>query len=204
VARVAPEELATTRSAVIVDIRHLDEREMTGWIPGSIWHPQEEDLEAWARTLPTGAPIVLVCMTGRRSLEVVEALQGHLEHGLIDLEGGTMAWAAAGLPLVRADRSALSDTQAGDLRALTLEEFQRDVLSCFVATALKVDADHRLEGDLTSEVYETFDEALDRQAQARHGVDRLAAQAFAEGYPLDVIAENCCFYYQLAGHIQGR
>ena len=48
-ARVAPEELATTRSAVIVDIRHLDEREMTGWIPGSIWHPQEEDLEAWAQ-----------------------------------------------------------------------------------------------------------------------------------------------------------
>ncbi|HEY8167197.1 MAG: rhodanese-like domain-containing protein [Candidatus Limnocylindrales bacterium] len=62
-------------------------------------------------TLPHDRPLLLICQTGARSLAAAGFL---LEHGYADaanVEGGSMAWAAAGLPI----RTGPPDDGEGDL-----------------------------------------------------------------------------------------
>ncbi|MCB9682605.1 MAG: rhodanese-like domain-containing protein, partial [Alphaproteobacteria bacterium] len=123
-ARVGPDELSGLRSAVIVDLREADERDTIGWVPGSVWRPVGADPETWARALPAGRPLVLVCMTGRRSLALIDTVARVTGGPVVDLEGGTIGWAETGLPLVRMDAATLPGELAGDLRAVSMQEFQ--------------------------------------------------------------------------------
>jgi rhodanese-related sulfurtransferase len=48
-----------------------------------------------------GQPVYLICRSGRRSQQACEKLQKAGLTGAVSVEGGTQAWDAAGLPIVR-------------------------------------------------------------------------------------------------------
>lgn len=86
------------------EIRLVDVREAGEWsqqrIPGAI-HAPLSTLEQSLGTLPTDCPLVFYCLSGKRSATAVDICAGlglpHDRH----LQGGIIAWRAAGLPLAR-------------------------------------------------------------------------------------------------------
>lgn len=200
--RMSADELARDRTAVIVDIRQAEERDAVGWVPGSLWRPHTEPTAEWAKTLPEGEPLVLVCMTGRRTFELLGELKPIREGRVTDLEHGTMGWGGSGRPLVRTDPHVLPEGLRTQIGPISLPAFKREVLSCFVATAIKVDSTDQLDENTPDDVYSVFPEGPTPVEAAREGIDRLAARAFHEGYPLDLIAQNCTYYHQQACRIE--
>lgn len=99
---LTPIELEADRSLVIVDMRPPHERvSELGFIPGSILLPYDDQPLPFAEKLAhlgSDGPVVLSCVSGRRSGLAVNALApllGPTRH----LEGGLLAWGAAGFPL---------------------------------------------------------------------------------------------------------
>lgn len=84
--------------AVLVDIREPNEWHL-GRIPGAELHPLSSISEWWER-LPRDRPVILQCRSGERSALATEALlhQAGLEN-VVNLQGGIIAWANAGLPI---------------------------------------------------------------------------------------------------------
>src|SRR6059058_5171477 len=93
-ARVA--ELLREDQIQVVDVREDYERE-AGHVAGSRHVPLAE-LTAAAPTIDPARPIVFVCRVGARSSMAAWSFTraGYDAH---NVEGGMMAWAAAGLPL---------------------------------------------------------------------------------------------------------
>jgi rhodanese-related sulfurtransferase len=91
---------ATDDGTCILDVRELDEWE-AGRIPGAVHIPLGE-LPARTSELPTDQPIIVVCRSGGRSAMATAHLVG-LGVDAVNLEGGTQAWHAQGLPLDPAD-----------------------------------------------------------------------------------------------------
>lgn len=67
-------------------------------LPGAINIPLDR-LPARAGEVPTGKPVIVVCATGNRSIVGSQLLlqAGHTD--VYNLQGGTMGWMMAGLPL---------------------------------------------------------------------------------------------------------
>jgi len=87
----------------LIDIRPVQERfSGLGFIAGSLGLPPSDDLDLDAQAIDqlagTKLP-VLVCLSGHRSRGKVLALAQAIELPLGYLEGGLLAWEAAGLPL---------------------------------------------------------------------------------------------------------
>ena len=87
--------------AILVDVRENDEFEMER-IPGSVLAPKSAFDAARFPRAP-GKKIVLVCLVGRRSVEVGEWLKaaGYPEPAY-SLDGGILGWSAAGMPTFEA------------------------------------------------------------------------------------------------------
>jgi rhodanese-related sulfurtransferase len=85
---------------VLLDVREPDEWE-AGHAPGATWIPLGE-LERARTEIPFNQRIVCICRSGVRSERAAEAL---ISWGFeaVNMTGGMRAWAAAGLPVVRAD-----------------------------------------------------------------------------------------------------
>src|SRR5215212_3996720 len=110
--RVTVEEAirAVRDGALLVDIRSEAQRARHGLIPGAIFHPR--NVLEW-RCDPSsgyddprlsgdlGRRIVLVCHEGYQSSLAAVTLQELGFTRATDLVGGFLAWAAAGLPVVR-------------------------------------------------------------------------------------------------------
>lgn len=96
------EALARSRAgALLVDVRAEHERAlgMAEGARGIVREMLEADPRAW---LPDGdAEILLICQSGRRSQLAAEALQRHGYTRVRSVAGGTSAWQAASLPMVR-------------------------------------------------------------------------------------------------------
>lgn len=92
----AAAERAERAGAIVVDVREPNEWS-AGHIPGAIHIPLGELAERIGE-LPTDRPIIAACRSGARSATATKLLTGR---GLdvTNLEGGTRAWHAAGLPL---------------------------------------------------------------------------------------------------------
>lgn len=87
--------------AVLIDVREAHER-ATGMAEGAHGVAAGELLAAPASALPSPQQdIILICQSGRRSLDAAVALQTAGYTQLASVAGGTLAWRAAGLPLVQ-------------------------------------------------------------------------------------------------------
>lgn len=87
--------------AVMIDVREAHER-AAGMAEGAHGVAAGELLAAPASALPSPQQdIILICQSGRRSLDAAVALQTAGYTQLASVAGGTLAWRAAGLPLVQ-------------------------------------------------------------------------------------------------------
>jgi rhodanese-related sulfurtransferase len=102
---LSPEEvraLVESGKVRLIDVR-TDEEVAQGTIPGAE-HVAMDRFDPAAVTASTDTrPIVLYCRSGRRSAMVGEKLAGHTGEPAAHLEGGILAWEAAGLPIERND-----------------------------------------------------------------------------------------------------
>jgi rhodanese-related sulfurtransferase len=90
--------------AYLLDVRESDEWE-AGHVPGSHHLPMHE-IPARLDDLPDDREIVVACRVGGRSAQVVAYLRANGRENVTNLDGGLMAWAAHGRPLVTDDGSA--------------------------------------------------------------------------------------------------
>src|SRR5690606_40882081 len=87
--------------AVLVDV-HGDHERALGMAEGALGVVREQLEAAPAAVVPDPATeVLLICQSGRRSLLAAQALQAHGYRNLASVSGGTTAWAAAGLPMLR-------------------------------------------------------------------------------------------------------
>ncbi|QIL20608.1 molybdopterin-synthase adenylyltransferase MoeB [Thermomonas sp. HDW16] len=89
--------------AYLIDVRAAHERAlgMAVGAHGIVREELEADAAQHLRTLD--AEVLLICQRGLRSRQVAEFLETHGYRNLSSVEGGTDAWDAAGLPMLRAD-----------------------------------------------------------------------------------------------------
>lgn len=92
--------MTTDGDAVLLDVRE-DEEWDAGHAPHAV-HAPLSSLEL--ADVPTDRPIVAVCRSGSRSGHLTEMLAPR-GFDIVNLTGGMVAWAAAGLPVVRDDGS---------------------------------------------------------------------------------------------------
>jgi rhodanese-related sulfurtransferase len=90
------DEMLARGEAQLIDVRERHEHE-AAWIAGDRLI-ELVDLAAQAATIASDRPVVLYCHSGGRSAWAASALRasGFDAH---NLEGGIVAWAAAGLPI---------------------------------------------------------------------------------------------------------
>ena len=94
-------DAAAGNSVLLLDVREDDEWE-AGHAPGAV-HMPLGSLDP--KQLRADAPVVAVCRSGNRSGTAAELLaQGGID--VVNMAGGMIAWAAAGLPVIAADGSA--------------------------------------------------------------------------------------------------
>ena len=86
--------------AVLLDVREQDEWD-AGHAPGAVHIPMAE-VAGRLGELPEVEPLPIICRSGRRSERVREylAAQGY---DVVNVEGGSQAWAGAGKPVVTDD-----------------------------------------------------------------------------------------------------
>ena len=82
----------------LIDVRSPREY-AEGHLPGALNLPMDE-AEARLDDMHPHDPVVLICQSGRRAGMTCTLLQSHRDD-LSVLEGGTDAWIAAGLPLIK-------------------------------------------------------------------------------------------------------
>ena len=95
-----------SRSAetVVLDVREPEEYEH-GHVPGAINLPQA-DLVSRLAELPRDCPLVLICRSGARSLRAAQFLRQVGFEQVMNIQGGTEAWRAAGKPLALGEHRA--------------------------------------------------------------------------------------------------
>jgi hydroxyacylglutathione hydrolase len=82
---------------MVVDVREPEEYEH-GHVPGAINLPQA-DLASQLAELPRHRPLALICRSGARSLRAAQFLRQVGFEQVMNVQGGTEAWLAAGKPL---------------------------------------------------------------------------------------------------------
>jgi rhodanese-related sulfurtransferase len=87
---------------VIIDVREPDEYRSVH-ATGAILLPLAEvDTDSVERNLESGARACFICHSGRRATEARERVLSDFPDALV-IEGGTLAWAQAGLPVHSGD-----------------------------------------------------------------------------------------------------
>ena len=98
---------AVAEGATLLDVREEHEW-AAGHAPGALHIPLRA-LPARMEELPRHRPVLVICRSGRRSAEAAALLAGPLGVGVGDVtnvEGGMVAWASAGFPVVAGGGSA--------------------------------------------------------------------------------------------------
>ncbi len=93
--------LINREQARVVDVRE-DREWRQGHIPGALHLPLgklDKGLEKLERYKKGGAPLVLVCRSGSRSIVAAVRLRRAGFDSVYNLNGGTTAWRQAGMPL---------------------------------------------------------------------------------------------------------
>lgn len=125
---MTPQQLINARHSVLVDIRPIDERmEGIGFVPGSLSVPMHEPahVDRLMQAATYGKGLILICQSGRRSGELLKALDHSAFSVPVDhLDGGLMAWMRADLPVCT-----LNDLPE---RSDSIEAFWSEFRACFV------------------------------------------------------------------------
>ncbi len=199
---IGPDVALTMRSARMVDVRNRDEREAFGWLPGTVWLPRARALSQLQAMVakPSARPVVLTCMSGRRTVAIARELDAHARRPIFSLTGGILAWRQLGLPVCATDPtllpSALFDPVADE--PIDAGRFRRELLSCFAGAAVAAGSE---DGDLEKTVATALAVFDGSRASAHLAVERLGAKAWAEGHPADLIVRNVSYFYRLAEHL---
>lgn len=82
---------------VLIDVREQWEYD-EGHIPGITLIPMNEVADRLSE-IPTDKTVILTCRSGNRSGQVAEFLRGVGYDNVHNMEGGILAWEAAGLPV---------------------------------------------------------------------------------------------------------
>jgi|SRR5690625_4074704 len=83
---------------VIIDVREPEEYRSVH-AAGAVSLPLAEvDTDSVGHKLESGARACFICHSGRRATEACKRMLGDLPDALV-IEGGTLAWAQAGLPV---------------------------------------------------------------------------------------------------------
>lgn len=91
--------LSADPHVVFLDVR-MPEEYVVGHAKGAILSPLP-DLDRWAAKLDKKAPTLLICRSGSRSMKAAQALVERGFTQITNVQGGTLAWEAAGnLPIV--------------------------------------------------------------------------------------------------------
>lgn len=98
-------DLVRTRNVDVVDVREAHEW-AAGHIVGARSLPLDELRADPDTALPRHDGIIFVCAKGVRSVAAAKLADRLGYTTVYSLEGGTKAWAAAGLPLVNEQRAA--------------------------------------------------------------------------------------------------
>jgi rhodanese-related sulfurtransferase/transcriptional regulator with XRE-family HTH domain len=109
----------------VIDVREPSEY-AGGHVPRARLVPLAEVLAA-PHTVSQGRPMLIVCARGGRSLRAAEAIVPQVSHAVASLDGGTLAWQAAGLEIVVPERA--GDSAAA--RGASEEREDQDEVSAF-------------------------------------------------------------------------
>ncbi|MBC6995223.1 rhodanese-like domain-containing protein [Neolewinella lacunae] len=107
VAAVAPNAVLpmVAQGTLVIDVREANEIEVLAYdVPGVINIPLSELPDRLAE-LPTDRPLILACRTGLRSAKAGNLLAAAHFAPLFHIEGGIIAWEAAGLPVKKSGRA---------------------------------------------------------------------------------------------------
>lgn len=100
---ISPEHARTlhTQGSLLIDVRDAHER-ASGMAEGALGIARGDLQADPGAYLPTpDREVILICQSGRRSMEVAQALVELGYTRIVSVQGGTTAWRAAGLPLVQ-------------------------------------------------------------------------------------------------------
>lgn len=84
----------------------LDVRESEEWVAGhapDAHHLPMMEIPARLGEVPVDRDVVVVCRVGARSAQVVAYLRSQGRDNAVNLDGGMIAWARAGRPMVSED-----------------------------------------------------------------------------------------------------
>jgi len=87
------------RPAVILDVRELDEFRQVR-VPGSLFIPMSQ-LAVRLDEVPKDRPVLVICATGSRSVNVVGHLLASGWTDVANVAGGISTWERMGLPVSR-------------------------------------------------------------------------------------------------------
>lgn len=94
--------MVNSGTAVLIDIREIHEF-YAERIPGALLSPMQEVIPA-AMPNQTGKRLILHCLAGVRTVHMAEALiSSGIFTDMAHMEGGILAWKAAGLPTIGRD-----------------------------------------------------------------------------------------------------
>ena len=99
-------DLIEAGEAVLIDVREADEF-AAARIDGAILAPLSGMPQAWlALDLPADKTVIVMCRVGGRSGRVCEAFgsKGPSGQPAVNMDGGILAWQAAGLPVIEGDQ----------------------------------------------------------------------------------------------------
>jgi rhodanese-related sulfurtransferase len=99
---ISPQEAQQLIASGQVEV--VDVREAAEWVTGHLPGARHVPLDALARDPKKALPrddVVFVCAHGMRSLTAASIAQSVGKQRVYSVDGGTVAWAGAGLPLAR-------------------------------------------------------------------------------------------------------
>lgn len=94
-------EEAWRSGASVLDVRNPDEYQEKH-VPGAVLVPLPQ-LADRIGDVPEGRPLYVICAKGGRSMQAATAMKAKLGWDVVNVAGGTEAWAAEGRPLATGD-----------------------------------------------------------------------------------------------------
>lgn len=95
----ARQRMQSDQPPVLIDVREPYEF-AAGHAPGALNVPLG-DVSRWAESQPKDQPILVICQTGRRSLDATQELTDQGFASVTNVTGGTSAWQIMGFPIER-------------------------------------------------------------------------------------------------------